>query len=67
VAEVAHWAGERLAYRGVVSRATIASCAQPRPELIEQDIHELHLTRVVVAACSPHQHEATFAQRKNAG
>jgi heterodisulfide reductase subunit A len=35
-------------------------CSSPGQELIEKDIKELGLTRVVVAACSPHLHEATF-------
>ena len=35
-------------------------CASPGQEMIEKDIRELGLTRVVVAACSPHLHEATF-------
>jgi heterodisulfide reductase subunit A len=35
-------------------------CSSPGQELIEKDIKELELTRVVVAACSPHLHEATF-------
>jgi len=32
----------------------------PGQELIEKDILENGLTRVVVAACSPHLHEQTF-------
>jgi heterodisulfide reductase subunit A len=35
-------------------------CSSLGQELIEKDIKELGLTRVVVAACSPHLHENTF-------
>lgn len=35
-------------------------CSSLGQELIEQDIREKGLTRVVVAACSPHMHEPTF-------
>jgi heterodisulfide reductase subunit A len=35
-------------------------CSEPRQELIRQDIAAHGLNRVVVAACSPHLHEATF-------
>ena len=35
-------------------------CSSLGQELIEKDIKELGLTRVVVAACSPHLHEKTF-------
>ena len=35
-------------------------CSSLGQELIQKDIKELGLTRVVVAACSPHLHEATF-------
>ncbi|HEC22702.1 MAG TPA: CoB--CoM heterodisulfide reductase iron-sulfur subunit A family protein [Chloroflexi bacterium] len=35
-------------------------CSSLGQELVEQDIKELGLTRVVVAACSPHMHEPTF-------
>ncbi len=35
-------------------------CSSLGQELIENDIKELGLTRVVVAACSPHLHEKTF-------
>jgi heterodisulfide reductase subunit A2 len=44
----------------VVSRDYKFMCSSPGQELIETDIKELGLTRVVVAACSPHLHEATF-------
>lgn len=35
-------------------------CSSLGQELIEDDIREQGLTRVVVAACSPHMHEPTF-------
>jgi heterodisulfide reductase subunit A len=35
-------------------------CSSLGQELIEKDIQELGLSRVVVAACSPHMHEPTF-------
>jgi len=61
VAEVSKWAGEALAERGVViSRDYKFMCSSLGQELIEADIKEQGLTRVVVAACSPHLHEQTF-------
>ena len=44
----------------MVARDYKFMCSSPGQELIEKDIHELGLTRVVVAACSPHMHEKTF-------
>jgi len=35
-------------------------CSSLGQELIEEDIKEQGLTRIVVAACSPHMHEKTF-------
>jgi heterodisulfide reductase subunit A2 len=35
-------------------------CSDPGQELIQKDIRELRLNRVVVAACSPLMHEPTF-------
>ncbi len=69
VADVAVWAGEELKDRGVViARDYKFMCSSLGQELIEKDIKELGLTRVVVAACSPHLHEATFRTAcKNAG
>ena len=58
VEDVAHWA-EKLP-GVVVSRDNKFMCSAPGQELIEEDIKELGLTRVVVAACSPHLHDATF-------
>jgi heterodisulfide reductase subunit A len=51
VENVSKWAGE------VLKEFMCSSLGQ---ELIQKDIAELGLTRVVVAACSPHLHEATF-------
>ncbi|MGD0003212.1 MAG: CoB--CoM heterodisulfide reductase iron-sulfur subunit A family protein [Anaerolineaceae bacterium] len=58
VAEVAQWAEKQPGV--VVSRDYKFMCSSPGQELIEDDIKELGLTRVVVAACSPHLHEPTF-------
>lgn len=61
VVDVAKWTGEELKDRGVViSRDYKFMCSSLGQELIENDIKELGLTRVVVAACSPHLHEQTF-------
>ncbi|MGE5249338.1 MAG: 4Fe-4S binding protein [Bacteroidota bacterium] len=61
VQEVAEWAATRLKHRGVViGREYKFMCSSLGQELVEKDIRELGLTRVVVAACSPHLHEATF-------
>jgi heterodisulfide reductase subunit A len=58
---VAKWAGEELKERGVtIARDYKFMCSSLGQELIQKDIEELGLTRVVVAACSPHLHEATF-------
>ncbi len=61
VEDVAVWAKEELADEGVVvSRDYKFMCSSLGQELIENDIKEEGLTRVVVAACSPHLHEQTF-------
>ncbi len=61
VEEVSQWAGENLADNGVVvSRDYKFMCSSLGQELIEADIKEQDLDRVVVAACSPHLHEKTF-------
>ena len=44
----------------VVARDYKYMCSDPGQELIKQDIRELGLNRIVVAACSPHLHEKTF-------
>jgi len=44
----------------VVSTTYKFMCSDPGQELIQNDIKEHQLTRVVVAACSPLMHETTF-------
>jgi heterodisulfide reductase subunit A len=58
VADVALWAAQLPGV--VVSRDYKFMCSSPGQELIGKDIKEQGLTRVVVASCSPHLHEATF-------
>jgi heterodisulfide reductase subunit A len=58
VEEVAEWAGKQP--NVVCSRDYKFMCSSLGQELIEEDIKEQGLTRVVVAACSPHMHEKTF-------
>jgi len=59
VAEVTRWAGENL--DGVaISRDYKFLCSSLGQALIREDIQKEGLTRVVVAACSPHLHEKTF-------
>ena len=61
VADVSAWAGKELAQDGVVvARDYKFMCSSLGQELIEKDVKEQGLTRVVVAACSPHLHEPTF-------
>jgi heterodisulfide reductase subunit A len=69
VEDVARWAADKLGRQGVViARDYKFMCSSPGQELIEKDIRELGLTRIVVAACSPHLHEKTFrTAAKNAG
>ncbi|MFC1821413.1 NAD(P)-binding protein [Thermodesulfobacteriota bacterium] len=43
-----------------ISRDYLFMCSDPGQELIENDIREQRLTRVVVASCSPRMHERTF-------
>jgi len=56
---VARWAGENLD-GVVVSRDYAFMCSSLGQSIVEEDIKNEKLTRVVVAACSPHLHEATF-------
>ncbi|MDI6655031.1 MAG: CoB--CoM heterodisulfide reductase iron-sulfur subunit A family protein [Candidatus Hydrothermarchaeota archaeon] len=43
-------------------------CAEPGQKMIKDDIKEHRLNRIVVAACSPNMHEATFREAcKEAG
>ena len=58
VEQVAEWAGDLLNVE--VSRDYKFMCSSLGQELVENDIKEKGLTRVVVAACSPHMHERTF-------
>lgn len=58
VVDVATWAGEQPNVE--VAREYKFMCSSLGQELIEQDIKEKGLTRVVVASCSPHMHEKTF-------
>jgi heterodisulfide reductase subunit A len=58
VEEVARWAGEQDSV--VIARDYKFMCSSLGQDLIEEDIREQGLTRVVVAACSPHMHEKTF-------
>jgi len=58
VEEVARWAGEQPNVE--VARDYKFMCSSLGQELIEQDIKEKGLTRVVCASCSPHMHEKTF-------
>ncbi|MCS7183688.1 MAG: hypothetical protein NZ869_11350, partial [Thermoanaerobaculum sp.] len=44
----------------VVAREYQFMCSDPGQELIQKDIQQLGLTRVVVASCSPLMHEPTF-------
>ncbi len=61
VAEVSKWAGEQLKENGVVvARDYKFMCSSLGQKLIENDIKDYELTRVVVASCSPHLHEPTF-------
>jgi heterodisulfide reductase subunit A len=50
----------------VVARQYKYMCSEPGQEMIQQDIRDLGLNRVVVASCTPRMHEPTF-QRALAG
>ncbi len=54
-------------YGVVVSRDYKYMCSDPGQELIQQDIKEHKLNRVVVASCSPLLHEHTFRNAVAAG
>ena len=67
VAEVARWAGQHIK-DVVVSRDYKFMCSSLGQQMIEDDIKNNNLTRIVVAACSPHLHEKTFRRAcENAG
>ena len=44
----------------VVARDYKFMCSDPGQEMIENDIKEIGLNRIVVASCSPRLHEKTF-------
>src|SRR3990172_4822884 len=68
VTEVRDWAEKRLKDRGVViARDYKFMCSSLGQEMIENDIKEHRLTRIVVAACSPHLHEQTFRDAAKRG
>jgi heterodisulfide reductase subunit A len=58
VEDVATWAGKQPNVE--VAREYKFMCSSLGQELIEEDIKQKGLTRVVVASCSPHMHEKTF-------
>ena len=58
VEEVTRWASEQE--HVAIARHYEFMCSSLGQDLIEADIKEMGLTRVVVAACSPHMHEKTF-------
>jgi len=67
VEEVARWAGKNIK-DVAVSRDYKFMCSSLGQQMIEDDIKNEGLTRVVVAACSPHLHEKTFRRAcQNAG
>jgi heterodisulfide reductase subunit A len=67
VAEVARWAGMNIE-DAVIARDYKFMCSSLGQQMIEDDIRKYQLTRVVVAACSPHLHEKTFRRAcENAG
>jgi heterodisulfide reductase subunit A2 len=44
----------------VVSRTDLSFCSDAGQAIIEKDIHELGINRVVIGACAPSLHEQTF-------
>jgi heterodisulfide reductase subunit A len=58
VEDVIHWTSEQPQVE--IARDYKFMCSSLGQELVEKDIQEHGLTRVVVAACSPHMHEKTF-------
>lgn len=61
VEDVARWAKEELGDLGVViAKDYKFMCSSLGQDMIQADIEKEGLTRVVVAACSPHLHENTF-------
>jgi heterodisulfide reductase subunit A len=43
-----------------IAREYKYTCSQPGQDMIKDDIRDLNINRVVVAACSPRMHEPTF-------
>jgi heterodisulfide reductase subunit A len=58
VKEVAEWAS--VLNNVIISRDYKFMCSDPGQDMIEKDIREYNLNRVVVASCSPRLHEKTF-------
>jgi heterodisulfide reductase subunit A len=56
--EAARWASEQP--NVAIARDYKFMCSSLGQDLIVDDIKKLGLTRIVVAACSPHMHEKTF-------
>jgi heterodisulfide reductase subunit A len=65
VEEVSKWAENNPNVE--VSRDYQFMCSSTGQEMIENDIKEKGLTRIVVAACSPHMHEKTFREATERG
>jgi len=63
--EVARYVGQLP--NVVLSRDYKYMCSDPGQELIQKDIKEFNLNRVVVASCSPLLHEHTFRAATEAG
>lgn len=60
VPEVVRFAGELPSV--AVAREYKYVCSEPGQDMIERDIEELGINRVVVASCTPRMHEPTFQQ-----
>lgn len=65
VEDVSQWAKNNPNVE--VSRNYEFMCSSTGQELIEKDIKEKGLTRIVVASCSPHMHEKTFRETTERG
>jgi heterodisulfide reductase subunit A len=44
----------------LIARVNNFTCSDPGQQIIKNDILELNLNRIVVAACSPKMHESTY-------
>ena len=51
----------------VVSRTHLFMCSDPGQGLIQDDIRDRGVNRVVIGACSPFLHETTFRHARGAG